>query len=103
MTETIDTVALCRTLEQALRAGFSLRQAMRRATEDFADPRLGEVARHADDGAPLDHLLDDWSTTEPDIGLLAATIRLQTRLRAGNLADRPVFWRTYSKGGQVAT
>jgi Flp pilus assembly protein TadB len=102
MTETIDTVALCRTLEQALRAGFSLRQAMRRATEDFADPRLGEVARHADDGAPLDHLLDDWSTTEPDIGLLAATIRLQLDA-GGNLADRLSLLADILERRQVAT
>ncbi len=83
----IDAVALTRTLEQALRAGFSLRQALARAAGDFAHPMLQEAAKLAEAGMALDHLLDRWAATDGDIALLAGAIRLQLDA-GGNLADR---------------
>jgi Flp pilus assembly protein TadB len=84
---TIDVALLCRTIENALRAGFSLRQALERAASDFAHPTLTEVARQAKDGAALDGLFDEWGSHEPDIALLAGAVRLQLEA-GGNLADR---------------
>lgn len=80
------TVDLFRTLEQALRAGYSLRQALTRAAGDFDDPQLRAVADAAEGGAPLDTLFDDWAAAQPDIALLAGAIRLQLDAKA-NLAD----------------
>lgn len=86
MIASLDIVEFFRTLEHALRAGFSLRQALERAAGDFESDRLRDAARSAAAGAPLTTLFDDWATTEPDIGLLAGAIRLQTETQ-GNLAD----------------
>lgn len=83
MTPAVD---LFRTLEQALRAGYSLRQALGRAASDFDEPRLRAVAEAAEAGAPLDGLFDEWAATEPDIALLAGAVRLQLDAH-GNLAD----------------
>ena len=85
MTDTA-TVDLFRTLEQALRAGYSLRQALVRAAEDFDDPSLHAVAGQAESGAELGTLFDEWATREPDIALLAGAIRLQLDAK-GNLAE----------------
>lgn len=79
------TVDLFRTLEQALRVGYSLRQALVRAAGDFDDAQLA-VAAAADGGVPLDTLFDDWAAVQPDIALLAGAIRLQLETKA-NLAD----------------
>jgi Flp pilus assembly protein TadB len=86
VTTALDTVEFFRTLEHAMRAGFSLRQGIERASHDFESERLQEVSRAAAAGAPITTLFDEWSTSEPDIGLLAGAIRLQTETR-GNLAD----------------
>ncbi len=53
MTSTVDSVELFRTLEQALRAGFSLRQGLARAAHDFDDAQLTAVAT-GDEGCPVD-------------------------------------------------
>ena len=86
MTAPLDTVEFFRTLESALRAGFSLRQALERAADDFESERLRDVAQSAVAGAPITTLFDDWATDEPDIGLLAGAVRLQAETE-GNLAD----------------
>ena len=86
MTAPFDIVAFLRTLEQALRAGFSLRQALERAAQDFDSNHLRDVAERAASSAPLATLFDDWSIVEPDIGLLAGAVRLQMEVE-GNLAD----------------
>lgn len=83
---TTATVDLFRTLEQALRAGYSLRQALVRASDDFDDPQLRAATDAAEKGAALDTLFDDWAGHEPDIALLAGAIRLQLDAK-GNLAD----------------
>lgn len=80
------TVDLFRTLEQALRVGYSLRQALVRAAGDFDDAQLHAVAATADESARLDTLFDDWAAVQPDIALLAGAIRLQLETKA-NLAD----------------
>ena len=80
------TVDLFRTLEQALRAGYSLRQALVRAADDFDSPQLRAAAGAAEEGADLDTLFDDWAGQEPDIALLAGAVRLQLDAN-GNLAD----------------
>ncbi|HSJ27231.1 MAG TPA: hypothetical protein VLB67_03410 [Acidimicrobiia bacterium] len=82
----IDLVELLRTLESALRAGYSLRQALGRAAEDFDSTDLSAVAEAASAGAPLASLFDQWATHDPDIGLLAGAVRLQLDTEA-NLAD----------------
>ena len=86
MTASLDTIEFFRTLEHALRAGFSLRQALQRAADDFESDPLRHVAGAAVAGAPITTLFDDWATDEPDIGLLAGAVRLQTETE-GNLAD----------------
>lgn len=86
MTASLDTVEFFRTLEHALHAGFSLRQALERAAGDFDSDELRDVARSAAGGAPITTLFDDRAMTEPDIGLLAGAIRPQTESE-GNLAD----------------
>jgi Flp pilus assembly protein TadB len=83
---TIDTVELFRSLEAALRAGFSLRQALERVSADFDDAALRRVAAEAASGEPLPTLFDEWSRSETDIALLAGAIRLQFDTE-GNLAD----------------
>lgn len=80
------TVELFRSLESALRAGYSLRQALDRVSSDFDDEHLTDVAAAAVGGAPLQTLFDDWASHEPDIALLAGAIRLQLETEA-NLAD----------------
>lgn len=84
MTSTVDSVELFRTLEQALRAGFSLRQGLARAAHDFDDAQLTAVADAAMKGAPLTSLFTGWD--DPDIDLLAGAVQLQIEAGA-NLAD----------------
>jgi len=52
-------VELFRSLESALRAGYSLRQALDRVSADFDDEHLTDVAAAAVGGAPLPTLFDD--------------------------------------------
>lgn len=80
------TVELLRSLESALRAGYSLRQALDRVSSDFDDEHLTDVAAAAVGGAPLPTLFDDWANHQPDIALLAGAVRLQFDTEA-NLAD----------------
>lgn len=84
MTSTIDSVELIRTLEQALRAGFSLRQGLARAANDFDNQQLTAVADAAMNDAPLTTLFTRW--IDPDIDLLAGAVQLQVESGA-NLAD----------------
>jgi Flp pilus assembly protein TadB len=82
----IDTVELLRSLESALRAGYSLRQALSRAAEDFESTDLAAAAEAASAGAPLASLFDAWAAENPEIGLLAGAVRLQLDTET-NLAD----------------
>lgn len=83
---TLDTAELFRSLEVALRAGYSLRQALERVSTDFEDPGLREAAAAAAAGEPLPTLFDEWALREGDIALLAGAVRLQFETE-GNLAD----------------
>jgi len=83
MSEAID---IGRSLEAALRGGFSLRQALVQASVDH--PGLVGVARAARFG-PLEAALDVWQATLPDsdTALYVAAARLQLEDH-GNLADK---------------
>lgn len=83
---TLDTLELFRSLEAALRAGYSLRQALERVSTDFDDTGLRQAAAAAVAGEPLPTLFDEWAGRETDIALLAGAIRLQFETE-GNLAD----------------
>lgn len=83
---TLDVPFLLRSLEQALRAGYSLRQAVRRIADDI--PGLDDLAAELTDGADLVDAFDRWAARRPeaDARLLTGAIRLQ-REAGGNLAD----------------
>jgi Flp pilus assembly protein TadB len=83
---TLDTAQLFRSLESALRAGYSLRQALERVSSDFEDKGLRQTAAAAMAGEPLPTLFDGWARQEVDIALLAGAIRLQLETER-NLAD----------------
>ena len=80
------TVEFFRSLESALRAGYSLRQALHRVSADFDEEQLTDVAQAAIGGAPLPTLFDEWASEDPDIALLAGAVRLQIETET-NLAD----------------
>lgn len=82
-----DPPILMRTIENALRAGFSLRQAVGRASEDDSCAPLGAVAAAARSGEPQESIFDEWGRQDADIAILAGVIRLQTEV-GGNLADK---------------
>jgi len=83
---TLDTVELFRSIEAALRAGYSVRQALERVSADFDDTGLTQAAAAAVGGAPLPAVFDEWARQDADISLLAGAIRLQLDTE-GNLAD----------------
>ena len=78
-------VAIGHSLEAALRAGFSVRQALGRAAADH--PELRPVADVPPD-APMDEVLRRWQAAMPDAdsALYVAAVRLQLEDH-GNLAD----------------
>ncbi|NIQ55852.1 MAG: hypothetical protein GWN85_20965, partial [Gemmatimonadetes bacterium] len=77
---------LLRSLEQALRAGYSLRQGVVRVAADVDG--LDGLAADLDAGAALDEAFARWAAgrPEPDARLLTGAVRLQLDA-GGNLAD----------------
>ncbi len=77
-------LSIGRSLEAALRAGFSLRQAFERVAEDH--PALRELSGSSES---IDELLDHWGRLLPDAdtALYVAAARLQLEDH-GNLADK---------------
>jgi Flp pilus assembly protein TadB len=82
----IDIAYLMRSLEQALRAGYSLRQAVERVSHDIDG--LDTLAAELSDGKDLIGSIEAWvrQRPEPEAGLLLGAIRLQTETH-GNFAD----------------
>ncbi len=85
-TNAIDIAYLMRSLEQALRAGYSLRQAIERVSHDMAG--LEPLAAELTDGRDLVESVAAWSQQrpEPEADLLLGAIRLQLETH-GNFAD----------------
>lgn len=85
-TEPIDFVHLMRSLEQALRAGYSLRQAVERVSHDVDG--LAGLASDLAYGNDLVGSIAAWvrQRPEPEAELLLGAIRLQTETH-GNFAD----------------
>ena len=83
----LDVSYAIRSLEHALRAGYSLRQAVVRVSADIDE--LGGLARELDAGLPLVESFAAWAKarSEPDARLLVGAVRLQTE-DEGNLADK---------------
>lgn len=83
---------LLRNLENALRAGYSLKQAFGIVAADLPAPMGAEAAAlvaELDSGVPLPQALDDWQkrASSSDLELVLATIRVQFET-GGNLADK---------------
>lgn len=85
-TEPMDVAYLMRSLEQALRAGYSLRQAVERVSHDIDG--LETLAVDLTNGADLIESVGIWARRrpEPEAALLLGAIRLQTDSQ-GNVAD----------------
>lgn len=85
-TNAIDIAYLMRSLEQALRAGYSLRQAIERVSDDMAG--LETLAADLTNGRDLVESVAVWSQQrpEPEADLLLGAIRLQLEAH-GNFAD----------------
>lgn len=75
---------LLRSLEQALRAGFSLRQAVERVSGDVEG--LDDLADRLTRGDDLVESFAGWAGDDPDARLVVAAVRLQVDT-GGNLAD----------------
>jgi Flp pilus assembly protein TadB len=73
-----------RSLEQALRAGFSLRQAVARISGDVEG--LDDLADRLTRGDELVDSFAEWAGDDPDSRLVVAAVRLQVET-GGNLAD----------------
>ena len=84
---TIDIPYLFRSLEQALRAGFSVRQAVGRVSGEIAG--LDALAADLASGADLVESIASWADrrSEPEASLLTGAVRLQVE-DGGNLADK---------------
>ena len=84
--EPMGVAYLMRSLEQALRAGYSVRQAVERVSHDITG--LDALATELADGTDLVDSVDAWARQrpEPEAGLLLGAIRLQVETH-GNLAD----------------
>ena len=84
---TIDIPYLLRSLEQALRAGFSLRQAVGRVSGEIGG--LDDLAADLSAGADLVESIAFWADRrpEPAASLLVGVVRLQIE-DGGNLADK---------------
>lgn len=83
----MDVAYLLRSLEQALRAGYSLRQAVDRVSQDIAG--LEALVEDLRNERPIDVSFGDWAAgrAEPDVGLVVGAVRLQLE-DGGNLADK---------------
>ena len=83
---------LLRILENGLRSGYSLVQALSMAASDLsgpAGPLTQSLVDQVSGGIPLPTALANWQSQlpSPDLDLLCATIRLQL-ITGGNLADK---------------
>lgn len=83
---------LLRNLENALRAGYSLKQAFEIVSRDLPAPmntEANQLITDLDAGIALPQALDNWlqRIPSPDLDLLIATIRVQLEI-GGNLADK---------------
>lgn len=85
-TQPMDIAYLMRSLEQALRAGYSVRQAIERVSHDIDG--LDGLAAVLTDGNDLVESVESWARQrpEPEARLLLGAIRLQTETH-GNFAD----------------
>ena len=85
-TQPMDIAYLMRSLEQALRAGYSLRQAVERVSHDIDG--LDALASDLTGGSDLLESIEAWARQrpEPEARLLVGAIRLQTETQA-NFAD----------------
>ena len=86
ITAPMDIAYLMRSLEQALRAGYSLRQAVERVSHDIDG--LDILASDLMTGNDLVESIGAWvrQRPEPEAALLLGAIRLQTETH-GNFAD----------------
>ena len=86
ITAPMDIAYLMRSLEQALRAGYSLRQAVERVSHDIDG--LDILASDLMTGNDLVESIEAWvrQRPEPEAALLLGAIRLQTETH-GNFAD----------------
>ena len=85
--DTMDIPYLLRSLEQGLRAGYSLRQIVERVSSDMEG--LDALARALGAQEGLVEAFDQWAgqRPEPEARLIVGTIRLQMD-DEGNLADK---------------
>lgn len=83
---------LIRNLENALRSGYNVRQALEIVAQDLPAP-LGEEAQRTvselEAGTPFPEALNHWLERVPsaDLDLVLATIKVQLEV-GGNLADK---------------
>ena len=83
---------ILRLLENALRSGYNVKQALELATEELSTPALTDIqqvlAEMNSGTSPLD-ALDHWLKRTPsaDLNLVVATFRVQMEV-GGNLADK---------------
>jgi Flp pilus assembly protein TadB len=82
----MDIPYMIRSLEQGLRAGYSLRQAVSRVAEDVAG--LDGLASDLQEGRGIVESFADWAHARPerDARLVVGAVRLQLE-DEGNLAD----------------
>lgn len=83
---------LIRNVENALRAGYSLKQAFGIVAQDLTPPlstEAGQVVADLEARVPLPQALDRWLARVPsdDLNLVVATIGVQLEV-GGNLADK---------------
>ena len=86
-TDSMDIQYLLRSLEQGLRAGYSLRQIVERVSSDMEG--LDALARELGGQKGLVEAFEEWAgqRPEPEARLVVGTIRLQME-DEGNLADK---------------
>ena len=83
---------LLRLLENALRSGYNVKQALELATEELSASALIDIQKVLDEmnaGIPPMDALGNWlkRTPSPDLNLVVATFRVQMEV-GGNLADK---------------